>query len=228
MSGDTTAAQPPRSAGAQEASGQALRAGRRTEAELTRMQLQAVAAWHRARHVAEVAARSREASREVRMDLNRRLEVLRAQHAAIVKRADAQLARSVHLLSRDVPLRAVVVHRNAWYVGKLNDTLTDAGVEVIGSVENGAAAVGVVVAEQPDLLLVEDVLPMLPGEQVVRDARRFSPETLIVAQVDYSERIAAMLEAGARTAFTRQVPPQEVGERVLELLGAGAGAPRQG
>ncbi|MFP5218199.1 MAG: hypothetical protein ACLGIG_00465 [Actinomycetes bacterium] len=194
------------------------RLGRRTEADLTRMQVEAVDAWHRARRVAEEAAATREASREVRMDLSRRLEVLRAQHEAIVARADRHLSQSVHLLTRRTPLRAVVVHRNAWFVSKLATGLEAAGIEVLEALENGAEGVGVVVAEQPDLLLVEDVLPMLPGEEVVRETRRFSPDTVVAAQVAYADRIAAMVEAGAATAFTRQIPPQDVAREVVGLL----------
>jgi CheY-like chemotaxis protein len=62
-------------------------------------------------------------------------------------------------------------------------------------VDNGADAVGVVAAEQPDLLLVEDRLPMVSGEQVIAGVRTFSPNTLIAAQVAYSDRVGALLDA---------------------------------
>lgn len=196
------------------------RHGRRTEAELTQMQLEAVEAWHRARHAAEAAAQARTASREVRMDLSRRLEVLREQHRAIVERAELHLAASVHLLAQRAPSRAVIVHRNEWYVGKLTAELREHGVEVACAPANGAEGVGAVVAEQPDLLVVEDTLPMVSGEQVVRDACRFSPSTIVVAQVAYDDRVPALLQAGARAAFPRRVPPADVVREVVTLLDA--------
>lgn len=192
--------------------------GQHTEVELTRMQLEAVHAWHEARRVAERAAEVRTASREARMDLARRMDVLREQHRAIVARTEQHLDASVHLLARTVDSRAVIVHRNAWFSEKLGAELEDHGVEVVAALENGAHGVGLAVAEQPDILLVEDTLPMLPGEEVVREVRRFSPSTLVVAHVAYEDRIAALLDAGARAAFTRRVPPADVARDVLALL----------
>ncbi len=194
------------------------RPGQRSEAELTRMQLEAIDSWNRARRMAEEAAQARNASRELRMDLSRRMDVLRAQHSAIVARADRHLESSVHLLARKAASRAVLVHRNQWFAGKVAGALAELGVTVVGRLDNGAEAVGVVVAELPDLLLVEDTLPMLPGEQVVREARRFAPDTIVVAQVDYQDRIPALLDAGAVTAFTRRVPPADVAQGLVDLL----------
>ena len=213
MTAGVTSARP---GGAPEAGRPPVR--RRTEAELTRQQVEAIDAWHRARREVEEAAQQREASREARMDLARQLEVLRAQHAAIVARADRSLAECVRPLGRQAPLRAVLVHRHAWYVDRVAAGLREAGVVVVDRLENGAEAVGAVVVEQPDLLLVEDVLPMLPGEQVVRETRAFSPGTVVVGQVAYADRVAAMLAAGAHTAVTRQVPPLEVARDAVGLL----------
>ena len=217
MTAGVTSARP---GGAPEAGRPAVR--RRTEAELTRQQVEAIDAWHRARREVEEAARVREASREARMDLARQLEVLRSQHAAIVARADRSLAERVRPTGRQAPLRAVLVHRHAWYVDKVAAGLQEAGVVVVDRLENGAEAVGAVVVEQPDLLLVEDVLPMLPGEQVVRETRAFSPGTVVVGQVAHADRAPAMLAAGAHTAVTRQVPPLDVARDALVLL-AGQG-----
>ncbi len=60
---------------------------------------------------------------------------------------------------------------------------------MVASSGNGADAVGTVVAEQPDLLLVEDLLAMVPGELVVREAARFSPSTVVRAQASHAGRV---------------------------------------
>jgi DNA-binding NarL/FixJ family response regulator len=150
--------------------------------------------------------------------------VLRAQHRAIVQRTEMHLDASVHLLARRVHSRAVIVHRSEWFTRKLGDELAAAGVEVVGALENGAEGVGVVVAEQPDLLVVEDTLPMVAGEEVVRESRRFAPSTLVVAQVAYDDRVAPLLEAGAAAAYTRRVPPAQFARDVLALLAPTAAA----
>jgi DNA-binding response OmpR family regulator len=74
------------------------------------------------------------------------------------------------------------------------------------------------VAEQPDLLLVQDALPMVSGVEVVREVRRFAPVTRIGAHVEHDVRIAEMLDAGASRAWSRRVPPSDVTGDLLALL----------
>jgi CheY-like chemotaxis protein len=192
--------------------------GSRSDLDLARQQLQAIERWHTARRDAQSAASRSAASREARMDLARRMDVIRAEHRAIVERTDAHLRSSVDLLQRIAPRRAIVVHRNRWFTDKVCADLAARAIVVVASLSNGAEAVGATVAEQPDLLLVEDSLPMMSGEDVVREVRAFAPATRIGAHVGYDERIAAMLEAGADTAYTRRVPPADVAEGLAGLL----------
>ena len=190
----------------------------RSDLDLFRQQLSAIERWHEARRATQEAAQRSAASREARMDLARRLDVIRAEHRAIVARTDAQLRSSVELLQRTTTRRAIVVHRNSWFMDKVAADLGLRSIEVVTKLTNGAEAVGAVVAEQPDLLLVEDSLPMMSGEDVVREVRRFAPLTRIGAQVAYDDRIAAMLEAGAHSAYTRRVPPADVAAALAGLL----------
>ena len=193
-------------------------ANSRSDLDLARQQLAAIDRWHAVRRASQEAAERTATSRESRMDVARRLAVIRAEHKAIVERTDAQLRTSVELLQRTAPRRAIVVHRNAWFVDKVAADLTLRSIDVVARMTNGAEAVGAVVAEQPDLLLVEDSLPMMSGEDVVREVRAFAPSTRIAAQVAHDDRIAAMLEAGAHTACTRRVPPADVAATLAELL----------
>ena len=190
----------------------------RSDIDLARQQLAAIDRWHEARRASQAAAERAATSRESRMDVARRLAVIRAEHKAIVERTDAQLRSSVELLQRTAPRRAIVVHRNAWFVDKVAADLALRSIDVVARMTNGAEAVGAAVAEQPDLLLVEDSLPMMSGEDVVREVRAFAPATRIAVQVAHDERIAAMLEAGAHTACTRRVPPTDVAAALADLL----------
>ncbi len=152
------------------------------------------------------------------MDAARSLEVLRRQHDAVVARADEQLRASGQLLRSTVERRVVIAHRSDWLVRRLEQTLEDRGVLLVARTDNGADAVGLVVAEQPDLVLLEDTLAMLPGSEVVREVRRFSPDTLVAVQAAHGGRVGELLDAGATTVFTRQVPPHEVIRSVLSLV----------
>lgn len=190
----------------------------RTPVELTAQQLAGIDRFHVARHVEDAAAGAASLSREERLTRDRERDVVRREQEAIVARCEHQLRHSGHVMSLHARRRVVLAHRSPWFVAKVAALLAEHDVYVVASLDNGADAVGAVVAEQPDLLLVEDSLAMVTGEQVIRDVRLFSPDTVSVAHVAYSDRVGALLEAGARAVFTRQIPPADVAEALLELL----------
>ncbi len=113
-------------------------------------------------------------------------------------------------------------HRSDWFAGTVATALTGAGVRVVAQVSNGADAVGICAAEQPDLLLIQDQLPMLLGPAAVQAVRTFSPATRVIAQVDHPARIGDLLDAGASAAFSRAVPPADIAATLLALLTADA------
>ena len=190
----------------------------RTELDLAAQQLRAIQRFNDARHMAEQAAAAVVRSREMRMDAARSLEVLKREHEALVRRADEQLRVTGELLRTTVDQRVVLAHRNAWFVDKVAHDLEDSGLVVVARLDNGADVVGLAVAEQPDLLLVEDTLAMVPGEQVVREVRRFCPQTVVAAQAAHGDRVGALLDAGAATVFPRQIPPLAVARGLRDLL----------
>ena len=192
----------------------------RTELDLTAQQLQAIARFNDARRMAEVASAAVARSRELRMDVSRSLEVLRREHDAVVSRAHEQLRLSGCMLGGLPERRVVIAHRNEWFVAKVVGALQDHGLLVVAQVDNGADAVGIAVAEQPDLVVVEDTLAMVPGEQVVRDVRSYCPQTLVAAQVAHGDRVGSLLQAGASAVFTRRVPPLDAVRSMLQLLQA--------
>lgn len=187
---------------------------------LAQEQLRGIAAWTTSRREVEQARAARARSREAAVDARRRLEALRRQHRAIIARADEHLRESVDVLRTTVPVRAVIAHRNDWFTDKVAGCLAEHGIRVVCAVADGADAVGAAVAEQPDLVLVEDALPTIRGEDVVRELRRLSPRSTLVGHVGYDDGVAAMLDAGAAAAYARRVPPADVGLAAAALLGA--------
>ena len=192
----------------------------RSELDLAAQQLRAIERFNDARRMAEGAAAAVARSREMRMDVTRSLEVLRREHDAVVRRAHEQLRFTGALLRGPLERRVVIAHRNEWFAGKVAHALLDHGVLVVAQVDNGADAVGIAVAEQPDLLVVEDTLAMVPGEQVVRDVRSYCPDTLVAAQVAYDDRVGPLRRAGAAAVFTRRVAPLDAVRSMLDLISA--------
>lgn len=196
---------------------------RRSELQLAAQQADAIAAFTRAHRTAQQAREAAARSREMKLDNARAMEVLRRQHAALIARAHEHLRLTGTVLRSTCARRVVLAHRNEWFRGKLSRALQDGGLHVVAVLDNGADAVGVTVAEQPDLLLVEDTLAMVPGEAVVREVLRFCPDTVVAAQVAYSDGVGALKDAGAHEVFTRQVPAAEVAERLLVLSAKSGG-----
>lgn len=190
----------------------------RTELDLVAQQLRAIERFNCARHAREQAAADRSRTREMRLDASRSMQVLRRQHDALVARADAQLRASGDALHSTRERRAVLAHRSGWFLREVARVLEDRGVSVVAQVDNGADAVGLLVAEQPDLVLVEDALAMARGDDVVREAREFAPGTLVGVHVGSDDRVRPLLEAGAAAVFPRLTRPQEVADQVLRLL----------
>lgn len=190
----------------------------RSHEELAKTQLAAIDAWNRARCSTEAAAEPTRVSREMRLDLTRQREAVQREHAALLARSEQVLRLSGRQLPETVPVRAVLAHRSAWVRDRVAGRLGEAGVEVVGAFEDGAEASGTIVVEQPDLVLVEDLLPTVPGLQVLRRVRTFSPWAVTAAQVGDSGSIDAFVEAGAAAVVTRRVPPDDLADHLLRCL----------
>ena len=192
--------------------------GARSQLELLTAQVRAIDAWNRSNRLSRDAESVIGLTREMRLDLNHRLEARRREQAALVARVDEQLRSSGQLLSARRPVRAVLAHRNAWLCGKMITRLEEYGVTVVGVFTDGADAAGTVVAEQPELVFFEDRLPSLAGSDLVRRVRDFSPLSVIGAQVEDSRGIAPLVDVGAHAVFTRRVPPVDMADQLLACL----------
>jgi CheY-like chemotaxis protein len=191
---------------------------RRCQWDVLTAQVRAIDAWNRSNRVANDGAAVIGLTREMRMDLSNRMEARRREQAALVARVDEQLRASADLLSARRPVRAVLAHRNEWLSGKVSSRLQEHGVLVVGVFGDGADAAGTIVAEQPELVFLEDRLPSLTGSDLVRRVRDFSPLSVIGAQVENSRGIAPLVDLGAHAVFTRRIPPVEIADQLLGYL----------
>ena len=190
----------------------------RSDVELVRQQLDAMERFHELRRAAQAAADAAPLTREGRLDATRARDVLDRQHEALIAHVDRQLADAGGPWRSCAVQRALVAHRSEWFAGRVAEALTPYGVHVVAQLDNGADAVGVALAEQPDLLLVEDALPMVPGPRVVAEVLELCPGTVVAAQVEHSGRVSALLDAGATAVFDRRRAPADVAGDLVELL----------
>lgn len=153
------------------------------------------------------------AAREARMEQERREAVRRREQEALQARASA-----AQPVVGDRP-RAVVVHRAAWTREALCQQLLQAGVDVVEMHEDGAAGLGAVVAEQPDLVVVQEQLPWKDGLEVVREVRRFSPSTRVAVHLDRPAAEQGARAAGAHVVFPRSTRPVDMIADLVALAG---------
>ncbi len=190
---------------------------RRGQLELLTQQLDGIEAWQAAcrARLARLAAAA--PSRKGRLDRVRERQVLLRERDALVAKTHAQLLRED---GSRFPLgpRALLVPRNPWVFRAIAQALAEEGVEVVGEFGNGADGVGFGIAEQPELALVDETLPMVSGAELVRELRRFAPQTVVAVHVQDTGRIGPLLDAGARCVFTRLNATRDVARDLLQLL----------
>lgn len=183
-------------------------------------QIQNTDAWITARREREQALNAPGLSRNQRMEADRELEVLRRTHDAIKGRCARGLANQVEWMRPPGPT-AVIAHRHAWFVDRLVQLLGRYGVTVLECTDNGAQALGAVIAEQPDVLLVGDGLAMMPGRALLAQARLHAENTLLAAKAMDQEQTT--YEALADAVFLRRHPPGDIAEALVAMHLTAAG-----
>lgn len=192
---------------------------------LVHRQIEAIDAWTAGRLDRKRALRERATSRELRMDVQRRVEVLDRVHEAVLARTGLALGGE-QVLPLGTGPRAVVAHRHAWFVAALSEALSAHGVRVVAACGNGAEALGLVIAEQPELLIAGDALAMMTGVELLAEAALFAPHTVRAAQVPDSDAVGEALDAGAQHVITRKVLPPAAASALAALLLERRTAPR--
>jgi CheY-like chemotaxis protein len=190
----------------------------RSQLDLLTAQIRAVDAWARSNRLTQDAAEVISASREKRLDLSHRMEARRREQAALIARVDQQLRASGQPIVGHGRVRAVLAHRNEWLAGRVASRLGQHGVVVVGIFGDGADAAGAIVAEQPELVLLQDRLPSLTGRDLVQRVREFSPLSVIGAHVEDSRSITPLSDVGAHAVFTRRIPPSDIADQLLSCL----------
>jgi two-component system, NarL family, nitrate/nitrite response regulator NarL len=109
-------------------------------------------------------------------------------------------------------IRVVAADDHAAYLRATTDTLTRAGLEVVGISTNGQGAIDDVRTHQPDVALVDLRMPGLSGADVARAVRASFPNThvVILSAYDDAEIIELAIAAGATGYVTKDSTPEEI------------------
>ncbi|MDD5368783.1 MAG: response regulator transcription factor [Anaerolineaceae bacterium] len=93
---------------------------------------------------------------------------------------------------------------------------TNPDLEVIGSAEDGAAAIRLAKDLAPDVALVDLVLPGMDGVEITRALRRVSPHTQIVIFTSFheDEQVFPAIRAGALSYLLKDARPNEIADAI--------------
>jgi DNA-binding NarL/FixJ family response regulator len=110
-------------------------------------------------------------------------------------------------------IRVLVVDDHPLMRKGLTDILKDVdGIEVVGAAEDGAAAVALAYAVQPDIVLMDISMPGMDGIEATEKLMEMDSAARVVMLTSYSERekITQSLAAGAVSYLTKDAPPDAV------------------
>jgi CheY-like chemotaxis protein len=187
----------------------------RTDADLLAAQLRGLEEWHRRFGAAPTLVPGQ--SRESRLDEARRRDMADREREALHEWALATMLEEEQF-GRGATPRAVVAHRNEWLRDKVCAGFADGDVEVVLSTGDGAEAAAAIVMEQPDVVFVEDLLPILSGVELIRRTRVLAPDAMIGAHALGQSGMPPLLDAGARATFSRRIPPAEIAAELVACL----------
>ncbi len=170
-------------------------------ADLIIRQVQGIDSWNASRRTREEILLRSAGSREARGDAARDLHVWRRAHQALLDRSASELDRDPAPML--TPTRtAVLAHSQPGYADMIRGCLDGLGIHVLFCSDNGPDALGVLIVEQPSVLFVSDSLQMMTGQDLLREAARFCPETVLAA-CTVPSRAEATFSAGAHAVFMR-------------------------
>jgi DNA-binding NarL/FixJ family response regulator len=96
---------------------------------------------------------------------------------------------------------------------------TEPGIEVVGEAADGQEAISQVDALEPDVLLIDLVMPRMDGLQAIRAILQRHPHARILVLTSYngSDRVRSALCIGASGVLLKDSPPRDL-IRAIHLL----------
>lgn len=108
----------------------------------------------------------------------------------------------------------------------LASAVKEAGFEVVGTAADAMTAIRLAKEHQPDLVLLDVLMPGMSGLEVVTTIRADAPQTAVVllTSSESTEDMLAAVKAGARGYLTKDTPLERLVEALREVEAGGAAA----
>lgn len=82
------------------------------------------------------------------------------------------------------------------------------GLEVAGEAADGAAALDLIAETEPDVVLLDMVLPGMDGVEVLQELRRRGLACRVLVVTSFTDRLVHAIRAGARGYLSKDVDPE--------------------
>jgi len=102
--------------------------------------------------------------------------------------------------------------------------LGDPSLRLLGAVSTGAAALAILGAAAPDVLMVDLGLPDMDGVDLIREASRRCPDcdAMVVTMFGDDGHVLSSIEAGATGYLLKDAMPQQISQCIHELRSGGS------
>ncbi|HEY9571349.1 MAG TPA: response regulator transcription factor [Metalysinibacillus sp.] len=98
---------------------------------------------------------------------------------------------------------------------------TQKDIEVVGEASNGEEAVELATALEPDIILMDLVMPKLNGIEATAKVKELLPKTEVLMLTSFSDRdhVIPALEAGAAGYQLKDIEPDELVKSIRQIMG---------
>ena len=120
--------------------------------------------------------------------------------------------------------RLLVVDDVPLFRAGLTSALNEAGFEVVGEADTAESAVAAAEALQPEMVLLDVLMPGLSGLEVVEKIMAVAPQAVVVLLTgsESEEDLLIALKAGARGYLVKDTPFPDLVQSIRSVVGGGA------
>jgi two-component system chemotaxis response regulator CheY len=118
-----------------------------------------------------------------------------------------------------VPKRVLIADDAVFFRTALKEILSSGGFEVVAEASNGIEAVALAKAHEPDIVILDMVMPEKTGIEAAREIVKMNPGLKIVmcSSLGYEPVVESAMQAGACAYITKPLNREEVLKTLGEL-----------